>query len=293
MTNTEDLPAGRKPLLWDVVLPVLQEINTYGGNFTSGFICRAVIDEIQRGADHGDETLSRKAEGIRAILGRGRWPQDPQAFNAFFETYHEALFYILARQRGVQLEAVPETREATADFIVIRQPEERFELKTIDFTGGGHAYKPITEAALDQHIAAEQEAQQRGIGFGASVVRPHGPATNFREAVERVMRQVGGNVKAGQFGRCPTFLVLPMIRTAIHSREEELEPVRITPSGLRGAGHLWTIAAHRPGDAFFDPISRDALPLERAGILRDFPFVRGIVFLVSLRRGPPFRGSGG
>jgi methionine synthase II (cobalamin-independent) len=65
------------------LLPVLQEINNYGGNFTSAFVCRAVIDEIDCCADAGDVSLAGRADRIRAALRRGHWPQDPNAFNAY------------------------------------------------------------------------------------------------------------------------------------------------------------------------------------------------------------------
>jgi hypothetical protein len=38
---------------------------------------------------------------MRAALHRGHWPQNPNASNAFFESYHEALFYLLAAGVGL------------------------------------------------------------------------------------------------------------------------------------------------------------------------------------------------
>ena len=269
--------------LWGELLPVIQEINTYGGNWTCAFLCRSVIEEIDRLATAGDATLIAKRTRIRDALRRGKWPYDPIAFNAIFETYHEALFYLVVANRGVQLEGIAEGDTSTPDFSTGSDPKEHFEVKTVDFAGGQYAYKVITEGGLDEKIKAEAEARRRGVGMGTMVLNPHGKATNSREAIEQVMRQIAQNVKEAQFRAAPTFLVLPMIRTALHTRVEDLAPTLTHPvTGETVSGHLWTIATHEVGALFSSSesaITHEGAPLNRAGILVDFPFVRGIVFL--------------
>jgi hypothetical protein len=52
-------------------------------------------------------------------------------------------------------------------------------------------------------------------------------------------------------------------------------------------GHLWTIAAHKVGEHFWWPDPKGSMcadgndngPLEQNGVLRDYPFVRGLVFI--------------
>lgn len=73
---------------------------------------------------------------MRAALHGGHWPQNPGAANAFFESYHEALFYLLAAGRGIELAAIPEAERSTPDFVTVGTSEERFELKTIDLPVG-------------------------------------------------------------------------------------------------------------------------------------------------------------
>jgi hypothetical protein len=103
-------------------------------NFIASVVNHATVDEIDRRARAGDVSLATKANRMRAALSRGKWPQDPNAFNGFFENYCEALFLLLATDRGLALVAVPEAERPTADFATVGVPEERFELKTIDFT---------------------------------------------------------------------------------------------------------------------------------------------------------------
>lgn len=272
------------PSLWGVLLPVIQEINNYGGNFISIFLSRSVVEEIDERGARGDATLDDKRAKMRRIIERGKWPYDPNAFSALFETYHEALFYLLADGRGVTLTSIPEKNSPTPDFETVSQPKEFFEIKTIDFTGGQFAYKPLTEDALDGRITAQLAAKKRGVGFSTQTISPHGDAKDTREAIERVMRQIGGNVKHGQFEQQSTFLVIPMVRTALRRRSEELEPTRYDQvMGGTVSGHLWTIAAHKAGDSFFDATldapAHDMGALGSAGVLRDFPFIRGIIFI--------------
>lgn len=270
--------------LWDAVLPVIQEINSYGGNFMSAFTCRAVIDEIDHLAEAGDIAMKSKHNRLEELLRKGDWPTDHDAFKSIFETYHEALFYILACRRSVQLEHIPEVHHPTPDFRTTSTPIEQFEVKTIDFSGGTRAHRINMEEGLDANVDAAEEAHRTGFGMRARVISPQGDATDSLEAIDRAMAQIGGNVKAKQFNEYPTFLVLPMIRTALRTSAEELCPRRFDGAhGGKVSGHLWTIAAHDCGAEFYDSTPERKAhclgDLKRAGILWDYPFIRGIIFL--------------
>lgn len=269
---------------WDVLLPVIQQINDYGGNFISGFVNRSVIEEVDQLAAGGDTACTAALTRICRHARNGRWPFDPPAFGAIFTTYHEVLFYLLAKRRGVALARIPETSTPTADYRTTAVPVLQFELKTLDFSGGEWAYKKIAEDTLEQTVVAADQAKTRGTGIGRVVICPHGPATNAMEAIARVMAQISSNIKNGQFAPEPTILVVPLIRTAIRCSAAELEPVRHDVHlGGDVSGHLWTIAAHPSNASFLDASegnpAADLGPLARAGILRDHPVVRGIVFL--------------
>src|SRR5262249_51977223 len=152
--------------------------------------------------------------------------------------------------------------------------------KTLDFSGGRFAYAAIAEAGRAAHQAALSEAHTRGVGTGESSVNPHGSATTWPEVMQRVMRQIGANVKRGQFAEKPTILVVALPRTSIHAGADELNPLRKDPMHGAVSGHLWTLAAHKVGELFISPnpdgLGLDRAPLEQNGILRDYPFVQAI-----------------
>jgi hypothetical protein len=275
--------------LWDHVLPVVQAINAGGGNFTSLFLDRSVIDLLDAAATAGDGTAIVCRDRILKATQNGNWPHDPNAFNAIFETYHEGLFYLLAKQRGIQLSRIPETVSRTPDFSADSY-NENFEIKTLDLSGGINAYPQIAKDGLASQQTAQQEAKTRGVGFGMSTVNPHGGATDWLQVMQRVMRQMGSNVKQGQFSDKPTILVVALPRTSIHSDAEDLTAFQNDPVLGPVNGHLWTLAAHKVGDHFWWPHPtkpqaqptghpNDNGPLQQNGVLRDFPFVQGIVFI--------------
>jgi hypothetical protein len=144
--------------LWDNVLPVVQAINLDGGNFSSMMLNRSVIELLDQAASAGDRAATISCERIQRSVMQGNWPHDPNAFNAIFENYHEGLFYLLAKHRGLQLRHVPEVRGKTPDFSA-EAFGENYEVKTLDMTGGKYAYPPIAEAGrASQRSALETRA---------------------------------------------------------------------------------------------------------------------------------------
>jgi hypothetical protein len=271
------------PSLWQTFLPVVQEINDYGGGASVFLFSRAVFEEIENGANDGDKTLADKKSSILDALAAGKWPSDPSALSAIFNTYHEALFYLVAKRRRVILESVPETRSSTPDFFC-RATDENFEVKTLDYSGGSFAHKVMMNEGIDRKIEAEEKARASGIGTAISTITPHGNAQNSKEAIQKVIYQISNNIKSGQFSDKPTILVVALTRTAIRSREEELEPLRDDHrTGEKISGHLWTIAANPAFsdfiDVFDDSYKPKSLTLDSEGIFITHPFVQGIIFL--------------
>ncbi|NOG73533.1 hypothetical protein [Roseicella sp. DB1501] len=275
--------------LWDEMLPVLQEINSDGGNFTSFLLSRSIFDLLDASATAGEAAAVATCTKIRKAIKSGRWPHDPATFNAVFESYHEGLFYLLARARGVALRPVKEVAGKTPDFSA-NAYAENYEVKTLDLSGGVHAYPAIVTAGRESQRQAKETAQRRGVGIGRSFVTPHGPVENWLQIMQRVMRQIGSNVKRGQFEEKPTFLVVALPRTLIRGDAVELQAERHDARLGKVNGHLWTLAAHEVGDHFWwphpdglqpDPAreENDNGPLAQNGILRDYPFIGGIVFI--------------
>ena len=95
---------------------------------------------------------------MRAALHGGHWPQNPGAANAFFESYHEALFYLLAAGRGIELRCNSRSRAFDAGLCHGRHLRGTVRAENNRFTGGERAYREVAEQALDQRIAAETDA---------------------------------------------------------------------------------------------------------------------------------------
>ena len=273
--------------LWDDILPVVQAINDDGGNFTNIFLNRSVIDLLDQAATAGEYAARKPLARILRAVKRGKWPHDPNAFNAIFENYHEGLFYLLAKDRGVHLRHLPEMRGKTPDFSADAFGEN-YEVKTLDMSGGSNVYQLIADTGRKSQKEAAARASTRGIGFSVSSINPHGTAKNWLEIMQRVTRQIGANIKQGQFEEKPTVLVVALPRTSIHSDADELIDVRKDPMLGRVNGHLWTLAAHNCGDHFWWPhpdrpqpcgMDHDNGPLYQNGVLRDFPFVQAVVFI--------------
>ena len=274
--------------LWLKVLPVIQSINDNGGNFTSIIINRSVICLIDNAADNGELPAVNARNRILHAIDIGKWPHDPPTFNYLFESYHEGLFYLLAKHRGVGLRHIQEVKGKTPDFAV-DSTGENYEVKTLDLSGSTYAYPPIAEEGRRRQAEALEEAKIKGIGTAVSSINPHGNENDWEGVMQRVMRQIGQNIKAGQFEERPTILVVSLARTSIHSGADELIDYRIDPHLGPVNGHLWTLAAHKVGETFWWPHpngfqleggeDNDNGPLQQNGILRDFNFVQGIVFI--------------
>ena len=248
-------------------------------------ISKSVICEIDGRSDDGDQTLiSLRGQMIKTLDG-GDWPQDEKAYSHFFETYHECLFYILVDTRFRLLEGIRIGGTKTPDFRTRQVPIIHFEIKTIDFSGGPFAHRTVAEDGLDAHVQAMEEARNKGVGIGVSVVSPLGKASNSLEGVETVMKQIDGNIKFGQFESAQTFLVVWLVRSPVRTAKEEMAAIRHDDL-YQGdvSGHLWTIAGHKVGEDFFDatdvnPTAHCLGQLQRDGILRDHPYIRGLLIM--------------
>jgi hypothetical protein len=282
--------------LFDAYLPIVQELNNYGGNFTAHMISRPILDAIDKGAEAGDASLGalhrKLLEGLQGFKGL----QDHKTFSALFEAFYEGVFYLVAARRGVSLTAIPAGSKygKTPDFKTTLAPEIGFEVKTIDVADPTGTYDKTMAEGLEAKIGVEDQAKATGFGIAARTIAPHGPAKDRREAVEQVMRKIDGNVKQEQYVSCPTFLVVATARTSLHDRADNLRRHLIMfDCAIPVSGQLFAVAAHPVGDDFYFFFERPASisgphpgeepvalgPLQRNGILLDHPFIAGLIFL--------------
>jgi hypothetical protein len=282
--------------LFDAYLPIVQDLNDYGGNFTTHQISRSVLDAVDAGAEAGDTSLTVLRKKLLATIASFRGLQDHETFSAFFEAFYEAVFYLVAVRRGFALRSVPAGSKhgMTPDFATAVPPDVRFEVKTINVADPARTYDKTMTEGLDAKLEAQAHARRSGVGMAARSIAPHGAAKDRLEAVEQVMKKIDGNVKHEQYAGFPTFLVVSLARTALHDSAENLKKRLVMFDCVTPAsGQLFAVAAHRVGDEFyFLPERPDRLfapfagedvvslgPLHRNGILLDHPFIAGLIFL--------------
>jgi hypothetical protein len=288
--------------LYDALLPILQELSTYGGNFTSFHISRPVLEAVDAGAAVGDPFLEACRRKLLDTMGNFKGLQDHQTFSALFEAFHEAVFYLVAGRRGVTLRVIAASGKygKTPDFATTTVPTVRFEVKTIDVSDPLRTYDKTMAEGLDARLEAEAAAQAgSGVGIVARGIAPHGIAEDRRQAVEQVMKKIDSNVKYDQYSGCPTFLVVSTSRTSLHYRAGNLRKrVKLSIYPTLASGQLFAVAAHSVGDDFyfvpehkfndildlklFPEAGEDVVslgPLNRNGVLLDHPFIAGLIFL--------------
>ncbi|KZK81228.1 hypothetical protein PsAD13_04177 [Pseudovibrio sp. Ad13] len=273
--------------LYSDLLKRIQDANEYGGGAEIFLLRQSVFDAIDRGADGGDSTLIALRRDLLERLKKWVDVEDHEARSRLFETYCEATFY-LSSAKHVKLEGIPRGPTNTPDFQTLSLPHVRFEIKTLDIADPIASYGQQMNEGLEGRIEATKQAQHNSIGFGEQSIAPHGLAETWPEVIEQTMRKLSGNIKQGQYTDAPTFLVANLGRLCVRVNSEQLNKTSTisaveTFDGLPAdvSGHLWTIANHVPETDFswLDPIGQlHSTPIMQAGLLRDYPFIQGIIF---------------
>lgn len=273
--------------LYSEILKRIQDVNEYGGGASTFQIRRAVLDAIDDGARSGDKTLVGLGGDLRERAYAWRSVEDHEARSSFFDTYCEATFYLASSNRIV-IERIPRSSSSTPDFMTSGEYAIYFEVKTLDIANPNAVYAQQMAASLAGKIKASEEAQSCGLGTSAQVISPHGNAQTWPEVIEQTMRKLSGHIKKPQYTNGPTFLVVNLARLSVCVDTEQLSPTYVI-SGEKAfdsnpfevTGQLWAIANHEMNDVFhwlgLDG-QRESMPIERAGLLRDFPFIQGIIF---------------
>lgn len=274
--------------LYSDILERLQDVNEYGGGAETFLIRQPVLDAIDDGANSNDLTLSGLRTDILSRMNAWRNVEDHAARSSFFDIYSEATFY-LAGSKRIALKGIPRSSSSTPDFRTVQEPEICFEVKTLDVADPDTAYTKQMEAGLEGNIEAHEEAQRKGVGFSTQFFSPHGSENTWPEIMAQTMRKLSSHVKRAQYVNAPTFLVANLGRLAVRVDAEQLSPEFVFPgedtfygNPLEISGQLWTIANHQLDDAFYwvDPDGRRKSDvIKRAGLLRDFPFIQGIIFM--------------
>lgn len=274
--------------LHETLLPRIQDANTYGGAAATLLLRRQVLDAIDQGSDNGDASLKALRSELRQRSKQWKNVQDHNGLSRLMETYCEASFYLAATSRGVSLEGIPRAEKSTPDFRTTNTPAIHFEIKTIDIANPTTNYDQQMHEGLRANIEAQEMAKLKRTGFSEREIGPHGDADTWLDVIRQVMEKLAGNIKREQYTAAPTFLVANLGRTSVYVDACELDPSYLVPArdtfeceDAQISGQLWTIARHQAGDPFiWQDASRriEAGTLDRAGLLADFEFIKGIVF---------------
>ena len=273
--------------LYSEILKRIQDVNEYGGGASIFQIRQAVLDAVDAGADNGDQTLVGLRVDLRERANAWSDVEDHEARSSFFDTYCEATFYLSSSNR-IEIEGIPRSASSTPDFKTLGEQVIYFEVKTLDMADPSAAYARQMAAGLDGNIEALDVARSRGVGFSTQVIRPHGDAQTWPEVIEQTMRKLSSHIKKPQYANGPTFLVANLARLSVCVDAEQLSPTYLVQAEdvfdgnpFEVTGQLWAIANHELDEAFhwvgLDG-RRESKPIKRAGLLRDYPFIQGIIF---------------
>lgn len=273
--------------LYDEILPHLQNIYAEGGNMSAHWVDPIVLDTLEIAAVSNLNALSLVSK-IRETLRNYKGKRDHAGFNALFEAYSEALIFLAGQKRGVALRAVPDGGKhgKTPDFETIAAPAIGLEVKTLNAFNPIAAVDDVMNRGFEAVYEAELQSKAKGIGFGVTEWAPHGEGADHSDAVVQTMSKISSNVKQGQYSGKPTFMVVSVTRLGIHGDAVELRQW-VDEDGMRN-GHLYTVAAHslnehfvaHTRDSFDGPV--DLGVLSRVGVLRDHPFIAGLIFVTQI-----------
>lgn len=274
-----------KPLYESVILPLIQDINAVGGGWTTLALNRSAFNALEESARNNDSDARDLVKRLRHAAQQITKPDDYERWNGLFETYQEAVFYLVARARGIALQSIPAGRVSAPDFRTTAEPPCWFEIKTLNISGGVLAQDELVLAGLEANLDAAADARTNGVGFGEQEIAPFGNAAHSLDAIRIVIDKLSGAIKSSQFANEPTYLVACLDRLDSFMEPNALQRTYDDPD-LKGSvsGDLWHLAYGKVDDEFhfYDPaLGRiSSARLEREGLLHAFPKIAGIIVLV-------------
>lgn len=241
--------------------------------------------------------LQSYASTLSVLLDDASFGVSPHLTNKFAQILGEAHFWLMCLDRGLRLTRIPEVKDQkTPDFSAsIAAQTICFEVKTLSVVGGDAGIADALHSSLEAHI--DLEAQQRAgsqIAMATSEAQPYGGKfkrdQTLLSVINTLVEKARGNIKADQFARPNTFLVINL---------SVIPPFITEPKALRPAypddylfskavtGDLWTMAFGKVGMPILGVPEFEGKPcvegtFDKVGILEDpdFSCVSGLVFMI-------------
>lgn len=189
---------------------------------------------------------------LRKLFKTKNWVLDAQLLDGFFQLAGEVQFWMLAQNKGVMLERIPEEDKKTADLRMAgTEPGlPQFEVKTLSVSSGGwmHLAKMAEDSFQAQLDLQAKRSSGTQLATSTQSISPHGDVEcghHQTTMCKNLINKATGNIKAGQYAAAPTFLVLNLILIdSYYNGTTDLRPVAAgypDPWSVR-TGVLWTTA---------------------------------------------------
>jgi len=239
-------------------------------------------------------TLAALAKELFAKLKAIRRPEDYAQMAQAYEAYSEVLLYFAMRDRGVLIERTPGTGghgQKRPDFRHLHGAGYiYFELKALEIFDPLSRHKQMAEEALEIAAELDGRAKTPGVHFGRpQEISGYIPRIGVAERIDETIEKILNNVKHGQIEYGPTVLVIDLGRLgSMPFGPSSLLPVFFhdgPPAESAVTGELWQVALGSPGEQIFslpefDGKSNLGGHQRRGGVLREFPSLVGITFLL-------------
>jgi len=237
-------------------------------------------------------------EALRKLFAIQNWVLDAQALEAFFQLVGEVQFWMLAKDRSVDLDRVTEADKPTPDFRLHGPSPDlpQFEGKTLSVTGGWRSLAAMAEDSFKAQVELQKQvADGKRVATAVHAVAPHGNMPRGLQQTtmcRHLIDKASGNIKEGQYVGAPTFLFLVLNLMLIDGHfngNSDLRP--IVPSyphewSVR-TGTLWTLSFGSVGQLVHGTPEFEGLPgvegtLEREGVLVNLNYekVAGVLLVM-------------
>lgn len=251
------------------------------------------IQKVLEFIDREPQASKAKSE-IERIFKTQNWLLEPLLFQEFVQTVGEVQFWMMATERGVRLQRIPEQSGKTPDFRLegVSGSAPCFEVKTLSVIDGVYNLQGMNEDSYQaQLLLSKQLAEGRQIAMALHEAAPHGNMKDGKyltTIIRNLIDKAKNNIKSGQYADAPTCLVLNlMLIDGYYNGNASLRPVAFGfPQDWQvRSGAYWNLAFGEPDHLVFGIVEFEGKPsvegrLERLGILHAYPEIQALLLIV-------------
>lgn len=279
--------------LHDRILELKQGHHEYGHNGLLFAFSLDLCKEIDSAAS-SDQFCKKTVSDVLKLLNNYDVGYEEKLKSAF-EVYSECAIYLEIKNKGLEVEKIPEGKESKPDFKVSHDDVTvYFEAKILGWASGGIQHNEAIENGLNAQIDIERQIKEgKQVATGLSEISPLGTTKDSLEKpekyfIEAISSKLNQNVKSSQLKMGPTFLICDL-SSLKHPSEPKKSSIIVNNDNIYNcfsSGELWHIAFGEYGDRILNIIEFEGKPnvsgkLERNGILIEYKNLIGVIFRVS------------